>query len=84
MLPLLFCLVPIATTMRQKVTGDSTYYGEPLLAPQGGGAAGSAEGQTCDGVMVEGSGAEYATCGGWTKFYDAEYACDYYHNYRQA
>lgn len=71
-----------STITRQKVTGDSTYYGEPLLALQGGGADGGAEEQTYDGVMVEGSGAEYSSSGDWTKYYDAEYACDYYHNYR--
>lgn len=71
------------TTTRQKITGDSTYYGEPLLALQGDGAAESAEGQSYGGVMVEGCRAEYASCGDWTKYYDAEYACDYYHNYRR-
>ncbi|CAM9136065.1 unnamed protein product, partial [Pylaiella littoralis] len=66
-----------------QITGDSTYYGEPLLALQGDGAAESAEGQSYGGVMVEGYRAEYASCGDWTKYYDAEYACDYYHNYRR-
>jgi len=65
------------------VTGDSAYYGEPPLALQADGAAGGEEGQQYDGAMVEGGGYA-ASSGDWTRYYDAEYGCDYYHNFRWA
>lgn len=67
------------------MTGDSTYYyGEPPLALHGESAAGGEEGQQYDGTMVTGSGTEYACSGDWTRYYDADYDADYYHNFRQA
>lgn len=70
--------------IRNQVTGDSTYYtGAPLALQEYGTIAGGAEGQQYSGSMVEGSGAEYASSGDWAKYYDVDYACDYYHNFRQ-
>lgn len=54
-----------------------------MLALEGDGANTDGEEQSYGGVMVEGSGAGYSTSwGDWTKYYDAEYAVDYYHNFR--
>lgn len=67
------------------MTGDSAYYaGAPLALQEDGAYDEDAEGQQYDGTMVEGSGAEYPSSGDWTKYYDADYQCDYYHNFRQA
>ncbi|CAM9343847.1 unnamed protein product [Ectocarpus fasciculatus] len=68
-----------------QVTGDSSYFysGEPMLALEGDDANTDGEEQSYGGIMVEGSGAGYSTSwGDWTKYYDAEYAVDYYHNFR--
>lgn len=55
-----------------------------MLALQGDGANTDGEEQNYGGVMVEGSGAGHSTSwGDWTKYYDAEYAVDYYHNFRR-
>eukprot|EP00903_Cladosiphon_okamuranus_P013484 g12559.t1 len=67
-----------------QVTGDSTYYaGVQLALQEDCPFAGGDEGQQYGGTMVEGGAAEYASSGDWAKYYDADYACDYYHNFRQ-
>lgn len=74
----------VSTINPHQVTGDCAYYAGAQLALQEGGTfAGGGEGQQHGGTMIEGGAAEYASSGDWTKYYDADYACDYYHNFRQ-
>lgn len=55
-------------------TGESTY------DPPPGGLTGGFEGG--GGVLVEGGEGSASSSSGWIKYYDAEYAVDYYFNVR--